>query len=349
MAMIKRGKMWYTDDWDSGHRIRRALDKNERIAKSLYQDFRESLRARRLGLIPKNTSLNNFKNKYLEFVKNEKSLHTHRKTSLAFSRLEEFSSINRIAEITPELMEDLKIKWKTAGYKPSAITTYIVYLKTAMKTAESWKYIAPQPWHGVRTYKSPPRLHYFTVEELKKVLTLCKEPFYTAALLMARTGLRSGEVRHLRYEDIDFDNRTLWIHGKPCDVCRECKHRRNYWQVKGSKPNKPKERYVDMPKDLEHHLKSFLVGTGLVLGPEMLSTGTYWYYFSDLSSRASFNVSAHKFRHTYGAHLASSGKVNLIQIGELMGHSDPKSTQIYAHLLPHARRQAVDELPDLGS
>lgn len=349
MGMIKRGAMYYTDNWDGGRRIRRALDKNKRIATDLYRDFRESLRARRLGLIPKNTSLLNFKRKYLDFRRGEKSLHSWRSDILAFKRMEAFSTVTRIAQITPELLEELKVSW-SPYYKPSAIAGYIVALKTAMRTAESWKYVAPQPWHGVHTYKPPPRLHYYTMEELKTVLALCKEPFYTAALLMGRTGLRSAEVRHLKYEDIDFDRRTIWIHGKPCTYCRECVHRHNYWQVKGTRPGKkPKERYVDMPKDLEGHLQYFPSLTGFVLGPEMVTEATYWHYFLKLSEKAGFVVSAHKFRHTYGAHLASSGKVSLIQIGELMGHSNPMTTQIYAHLMPHARREAVDALPELGS
>lgn len=348
MGMIKRGDMWYTDDWDGGHRIRRALDKNKRIADSLYADFRESLRARRLGLIPKNTTLKNFEQKYLDFRKSEKTLKTWRDTKLAFARLHEMSDITRLGQITPELLEDLKIRWKEK-YSPASVTGYVVALKTAMRIAEAWKYVAPQVWKNVQTYKPSPKLHYYTIEQLREVLGLCREPFYTAALLMGRAGLRSGEVRHLHWPDINFDSRTIWVHGKACNYCRECKHRGGHWQVKGTRPGKkPKERYVDIPKDLEHHLRYLQNRSGLVLGPEMVSEATYWHYFLNLTPKAGFDVGAHKFRHTYGAHLASAG-VSLIAIGELMGHSNPMTTQIYAHLLPHARRSAVDMLPSLGS
>ena len=41
----------------------------------------------------------------------------------------------------------------------------------------------------------------------------------------------------------------------------------------------------------------------------------------------------HALRHTFAAHLVMSG-VSLYTVQLLMGHADPKETQIYAHLAP---------------
>jgi len=51
----------------------------------------------------------------------------------------------------------------------------------------------------------------------------------------------------------------------------------------------------------------------------------------------------HDLRHTYGSNLVSNG-VSLYIVAKLMGHSDIKATEIYAHLAPSATKQAVQVL-----
>jgi site-specific recombinase XerD len=48
----------------------------------------------------------------------------------------------------------------------------------------------------------------------------------------------------------------------------------------------------------------------------------------------------HVLRHTYASHLAMRG-ASLLEIKELLGHSDLSITMRYAHLSPNARRAAV--------
>jgi integrase len=45
-------------------------------------------------------------------------------------------------------------------------------------------------------------------------------------------------------------------------------------------------------------------------------------------------------RHTFGSWLAIAG-VNILQIRDLMGHTDVKTTQIYAHLCPAKKEQSI--------
>ena len=45
-------------------------------------------------------------------------------------------------------------------------------------------------------------------------------------------------------------------------------------------------------------------------------------------------------RHTFGSWLAIDG-VNILQIRDLMGHTDVKTTQIYAHLCPAKKEQSI--------
>ena len=58
------------------------------------------------------------------------------------------------------------------------------------------------------------------------------------------------------------------------------------------------------------------------------------------------NVSPHTLRHTYATMLLTKG-VDLKTVQDLMGHSDITITQIYLHVLPKTKSDAVNRLNDL--
>lgn len=348
--IILRGKKWYCDYRDEeGHRIQRPLSENKREAQKIADELEHDRRLGRLGLLPANMTLTLFKERYFEFCHAEKALNTWRRDKRAFQELEQaFPYLNKLPEITPELLERAKVKWKAMGRTPSVISRHTQSIKKAMHTAEEWKYTRKQDWSIVKTPKMAGRLLYYTMEEYESLLRVCRGDWETAARLMGRAGLRSGEVRHLCYEDIDKQKRAIHIRAKPCDMCPECKHRGNWWRPKGWKHTNPKERVVDMPEDLEDHLHALGKGQGWLLRAEVRNPRVYEVYFRRLIKNAGLAGSPHTLRHTYASHLVSNG-VSLQVVGELLGHSDPKTTQIYAHLMPHARRNAVDALPKLAA
>jgi site-specific recombinase XerD len=54
------------------------------------------------------------------------------------------------------------------------------------------------------------------------------------------------------------------------------------------------------------------------------------------------DVRLHDLRHTYASALASSG-TSLRIVGGLLGHSQPGTTQRYAHLVDSALREATEK------
>lgn len=60
-----------------------------------------------------------------------------------------------------------------------------------------------------------------------------------------------------------------------------------------------------------------------------------------IRAKAKINIRFHDLRHTYASYLASSGKVDIYTLKELLGHSTIEMTQRYAHLVNGALKRAV--------
>ncbi len=322
-----RGGIWYSNFRSKGKRVRKALSPNKRTAEGMLHDMIAASRAMKVGLIPQNIHWSTFEERYRQYCATDKAKHTAYRDALAFRMMKDSLAITRLADVTPETLERLKFKWQERGKKTSAITRAIKSLKTAMRKAEEWGYIAKQDWRTVKVKESKGRLHYFSVSELEHLLQSCKGRWQTAILLMARNGLRSGEVWALHWEDVRFDLGKMHICQKP------------YWKPKGGK-----ERWVRMAEDVKGYLKTIARPTGFVLGIDRPTLGSFQAYLARLIRNAGLIGSPHTLRHTFASHAVSNG-ASLPAIGEILGHSKPAMTAIYSHLSPQAIDDALGKLP----
>lgn len=136
---------------------------------------------------------------------------------------------------------------------------------------------------------------------------------------MYSAGLRVSEVTHLHYEDISRTNRTIHI--------RESKSRR--------------DRYTLLSDRNLEILTEYWFKCGRPKGILFPSswTGTYLdkssvnQYFKKSARLAGIKkrVSTHCCRHSFASHLFEDG-VDIKYIQALLGHTDPKSTEVYLHV-----------------
>jgi integrase len=335
--LIKIGDKWYSDLRMGGKRIRRALSIYKPKAQKMLEDLVALRRVQRHGGIVDNISWYTFRLKWLDHRKNTKSPNTYMHDELAVLRLEKaFPILQRLSQITPDLLEQAKTEWTSIGIGVYAIAKHLRVLKRMMRDAKKWNLVEGHDWTAVSVKKDRKRVIYYTMDEYRKILSVCKGHWKTAAMLMGRAGLRPEEARHLEWGDINFKDRTISI---------RVKEHLN-WKPKKYTDEDPHERLIDMPTDLEAHLKSLARGPGFVLGSDLIKEHTFKRYFERLAQKTKIKGFAYAFRHSYASHLISNG-CTLEEVGALLGHRDNRSTQIYAHLLPHARRTAVDKLPAL--
>lgn len=328
MANIyQRGNVWYSDLYIDGKRKRIPLSSSKSHAIIKLGDLVKERTASKHGTPNTEISWELFKTKYLEFSRSTKKLKTTYRDKLAFDYFDHYFPVDKLKEVSPYLLENLKQKLNDAGKKPANINRVIRALKTALHKAETWNYSIPQNWQSVKLYKEiKGRLLYYTPEQLDRILTTAKGVWKTTAFLGSRAGLRRGEIYTLRWASVDFENNS--IHIEPTDE----------WQPKDNE-----RRRIPMPSDLKNYLQSVRTGQIYVLGDDRPSLETMSVYFKKVLKKLKLPGGIHTLRHTYASHYMQNNG-NIYRLKEYLGHSSVKMTEIYAHLAPSIQDNSIERL-----
>ncbi len=188
----------------------------------------------------------------------------------------------------------------------------------------------------VRLIKKPrsddARQRFLTVDEAKTLLAALAErskKTHDMALLSLFAGLRVGEILALQWSSINFDEKTIFL--------KDTKNKNN--------------RHAYMTPEIEMMLKErYAEKSPLPPADERLFSGSeVSNSFERTVKTLGFNegredrrdrVVFHTLRHTFASWHAKAG-TPLYTIGKLLGHKTLEMTQRYAHLCPHAERQAA--------
>lgn len=157
-------------------------------------------------------------------------------------------------------------------------------------------------------------------------------------LLMISSGLRASEVVSLRYQNFDFNNRSVRLFGKgekerivPFD--KETKTALlTYW-------TKGRDKLLNKRKKPGKPLSFFLSNRG-----EELTTRGLEFILKRLEERCglSLNLHPHELRHTFATRLLDAG-ADLRLIQELLGHASLNTTQVYTHVSREALKEEYRE------
>ena len=190
----------------------------------------------------------------------------------------------------------------------------------------------------VRFLRVPPQeFDFLDFDEYARLLEAAEaEPEVKAAIMVAGdAGLRSGEVRALKWHRIDF-------------VARQLRVVEAFWRKNLGSPKGGRIGVVPMSNGLTKALRSVrhLRGEFVFCNAE----GTAWTrdWMDDALRRQCRHagmreITMHVLRHSFCSHLAMQG-APAKAVMELARHTSLGVTQRYMHLSPDARRQAIDLL-----
>ncbi|GMW01804.1 MAG: hypothetical protein AMXMBFR84_29410 [Candidatus Hydrogenedentota bacterium] len=349
------GKTYYVGWRDRNGRYRRKkVGKSKTLAKKLAGDIEAKLERGEAGLEKKDYPIEKFFKEYQTRTEPRLSASYHRRNQQIFDHIARFledtkrGHITRLSQLTPGLIEEYqahRMKQKAAQTKKPitkrTVNIEVSSLKTALNKAVKWGLLVSNPLQGIEKLKEDDSkvIRALTQDEARELLTAADEWFKPILLVAMYTGLREGELIHLQWDDVDFDQRVIRI------------RRKAGWNPKSSGRN-IREREIAIPSDLISFLKSykkthknpndewvFHMRDGSQLRSGLRKN------LMRLTKRLGFAevTQFHALRHTYATHLIAACK-DVTVAKELLGHVDIRTTMRYTDVTADRKRQAVELL-----
>jgi integrase len=251
--------------------------------------------------------------------------------------LKEFFAGKRLRDITPMLIEQFKqqrLKSKTLHKRdrsPATVNRELQVLSKVFSMAYDNGLVETNPMRRVHKLReAPARERYLTDDEEKRLFAVLVgrrahiRPIVVVAL---QTGMRQGEILGLKWEHVDFDQKTIYVaHTKTGRPRR----------IPMSKPVEVELRSLKQDASSDEHVFSY-ARTGLKL------TTFRHAWEGACKRRGSLDFRFHDLRHTFATRLRAKG-VHEMDIMSLLGHTTLQMTSRYTHAMPQNLRIAVDSL-----
>ncbi len=214
-------------------------------------------------------------------------------------------------DISAYILQCAENDYRSASFQKAAINAIKYYYEKVLhrkinKNAATW----PKIEHKLPVI--------FSMEEVTLLLKNVDNLKHRCILYIIYSGgLRRQEVVKLKVADLDFDRKQIRVQ-----------------QAKGKK-----DRYTILSDKtatlLKQYLEQYQPSNWLFPGQNggRYSTNSIQQFFHKVINKLDIKkeVTLHSLRHSFATHLLEMG-VNLRYIQELLGHSSPKTTQIYTHV-----------------
>jgi integrase len=238
-------------------------------------------------------------------------------------------SNQKVADIGHKDVQSFHNSLKATPYQANRA---LALLSKMFELAAKWGFRPDNPVRGVEKFHEEKRHRWLSSDELSRLSeALDRHPNQKAAnaiRLQLLTGARIGEVLSARWQDFDLD-RGVWI--KPS-------HHTKQKRTEHLPLSKAAVALLVGIKALEGSATE-IVFPGRLKDKPIVDLKKFWRAI--LSDADIQNYRIHDNRHTHASQLVSSG-LSLAIVGRLLGHTNPMTTQRYAHLADDPLREAVE-------
>lgn len=272
---------------------------------------------------------------------------------------------------TPFIQTELINKLKDDNYSYSTIHKVYVLLNECLQYAVDTDKLDKNP---CRLVKQPPKkmfekkeIRWLSEDEIKlfKEQAVCKyktgNDRYIYGLpisLIIYTGLRCGELAALKWSDIDFENKKIYIRKNIVTTYDYEDTERKTRKVNLQASTKTSEgRTIPLIKSAEDILNSIkskyqeinLDGFIINNSDKMVHVDTLSDSYTNIAKTAGIDnpLGIHTLRHTFASLLIKKG-VDIKIVSDILGHKDVSFTyNIYVHILEEQKAQAMSLLDDI--
>jgi len=329
MLYKRENGKWYAEFVVDGQRIRRSTrTTNERIATKLYNSWKSELEADgevtpfRAGEVVSSikraaTTTHQWDHAVVawfgdEKVKAKRSI----KSDLALAKaLHPYLNGVALADIDYIMLEGIQKIFKKRKLQDATVDQHLSFVRRVLRRVskkERWIQTVP----AIPMFNSDNSIvRYLTTDEETRLYAALPESLKAPFLIAVHTGMRTQEIRELRWSWIDFENRHVTI---PKEISKN-KH----------DMRKPlNQTALNTILSLRGNHRDFVISYGGKRWKDSFSTRA-WY--AALKKAGIENFRFHDLRHTWASRLRQKG-VPLDVLQELGGWKSPLMVQRYGHL-----------------
>ncbi|MEE9441769.1 MAG: site-specific integrase [candidate division Zixibacteria bacterium] len=232
-----------------------------------------------------------------------------------------------MSELSDDVQSLIIEKYKNARSKEvsaASVNIELACLKHMFTKAIEWDIVVDNPVKRVKLFReNSGRIRYLTKPEIQRLLSECPDRLLPIVIMAIYTGMRLGEILNLGWEDIDFNQKTIYILDSKSGYGRDIPMSEPImFAIKG------------MPKRTEY----------IFTRPNGKQINDFRTAYANALKKVNIeDFTFHDLRHTFASHLVMNG-TDLFTVKELIGHQTIEMTLRYSHLSPEHKRHAVESL-----
>ncbi len=305
----------------------------------------------------------------VKYKKNEIKITTYDGYMRIYRKHIKDSQVGKTAlnKVTTEMLQKYYNDKLNAGYNSKTVRAISIVINLAFNMAVKLRILSENP----NRYTSIPKKKKFeaavlSAEEVGRIVREAKgEELYPIIVTTVYTGMRKGEVMGLKWENVDFQGRKIYIKNSLCkiegDQTDEKGHRHARYEILEPKTEKS-IRMVPMLDEVYEALRmqkerqdsdkqeyqGVYVDQGFVfadrMGNHLPQRSFMERYHAFLKKYGVTDIRFHDLRHTFATLLIESD-ISMKVVQELLGHSTiTTSMDVYTHVSDAKKEQALESL-----
>jgi site-specific recombinase XerD len=354
-SLHKQGNFWYIvksvpqDDPEAARKFKTVWINTGTPYKREAENFMAQVEAdHQKGIALPSNSKTRFQdfvnNEYLPWAKANKSPGAYHSNVFSCNSLTKFLKAEYLSKITPYLIEQFKIS-RRSQVSERTVNIELTCLKQIFSKAEEWSFCQKNPATRIKKFSEPKKQpRFLSQEEIIRLTEAASPRLRPFIIIAAETGMRYGEILHLRFDSIDFGRNVIMVRN---DVGFKVKNR--------------KDREIPLSSVLAKMLKWFMryyISQPHMEIKERTPQQKVWLFCDEegnriVSMRKTFQraakraglpgVTPHTLRHTFASHCVMDG-IGIRTVQVFLGHSNLKITEIYTHLSNDHKQESIKRL-----
>ncbi|MGE0609851.1 MAG: tyrosine-type recombinase/integrase [Pirellulales bacterium] len=342
VSIFERGERWYANFQVDGKQHRRSLKTtSKKQARQLAIRLEADILEGRHREAAKAVTIDKAVEVYLAHQRTEgRAAKTIAKIELTCRRLKELAQCRKVtslAAVNLTFVDAYRAVRVAAGAKPKTVHNETVILRQLVNFAVRRELLNNDPLRGMRLKRpKPSRQPCWTRHQVDLIVGKAGGPHLSSLVLLAETGMRVGELKHLTWEDVDFERGVLHIRPK-----------------EGWQPKSGDQRAVPMSAaarelltSLPRHALWVVTAAASKLYPDgrhQISERRLLQYLQRILKRLGLPGHLHTFRHSFISHALTKGTPEAV-VRSWVGHVDQDVLKLYTHIADQASQAAMQRL-----